>query len=299
MCLDSTPLIRFPSLAKRVANASPLAKGIVLLRNPIERAYSHFTMMKLHAPHAETRSFDQAIKDELELAQYTEQDSSPLSSQQQYNKLSLLRKFHLSQMMGSESASTFRAFFPSKHDSGCDSASVLWFYDQRYLDHGLYDKHLSQFEDAFGRDRMLVLSFHVLIKEPKATLDRVAAFLGLLAPVDSDTVENEADYQPVNQSNYDVNATMGFVKDGERRGEKDKEENEGEDEEEWREERKDERNEKERRGKERMGKERKRKERGGRREIPLSAHTMTRVRQYYAATVCAIQQRYGIDLEMN
>ncbi len=66
---EATPYYLFhPKVPQQVAQAVPDAKLIVLLRNPVERAYSHFAQMVEKG--WETRSFQQAIDDELSLIQH-------------------------------------------------------------------------------------------------------------------------------------------------------------------------------------------------------------------------------------
>ncbi|MDP8961635.1 MAG: sulfotransferase [Actinomycetota bacterium] len=65
LSFEATPYYLFHPLAPaRVARLVPDAKLIVLLRNPVDRAYSHYHHMVRHG--SETRSFEEAIKSEPE-----------------------------------------------------------------------------------------------------------------------------------------------------------------------------------------------------------------------------------------
>ncbi len=58
--------IDHPRVPERIKNITPNAKFIVLLRNPIERAYSHWNMLKTSVKDKEKCSFEEAIKLEEE-----------------------------------------------------------------------------------------------------------------------------------------------------------------------------------------------------------------------------------------
>ena len=59
----SPQYMSFPKSSEDIAKSFPDAKIIAVLRDPIERAASHYKMMKKRG--IETRSFDEAIKDQL------------------------------------------------------------------------------------------------------------------------------------------------------------------------------------------------------------------------------------------
>jgi hypothetical protein len=59
---EATPYLFAPHAARRAHETVPDAKLIVLLRNPIERAYSHYKL--LISARRETRSFEDALRDE-------------------------------------------------------------------------------------------------------------------------------------------------------------------------------------------------------------------------------------------
>jgi Sulfotransferase domain len=57
---EATPsYLFFPDVAQRVWQALPNIKIIIMLRHPVDRAYSHYHHQKRH--HRETRSFDEAM----------------------------------------------------------------------------------------------------------------------------------------------------------------------------------------------------------------------------------------------
>ena len=65
LCGESTPIyIYWKDAARRIWQYNPEIKIIVILRNPIDRAYSHWNMERLRE--AETLSFGEAIRRERE-----------------------------------------------------------------------------------------------------------------------------------------------------------------------------------------------------------------------------------------
>lgn len=63
ICLDATPLYLFnPQVAKRIYECTPQAKIIILLRDPVERAISHYFLIKRHG--LEELGIEQALAQE-------------------------------------------------------------------------------------------------------------------------------------------------------------------------------------------------------------------------------------------
>lgn len=63
ICLDATPLYLFnPQVAKRIYRCTPHTRIIVLLRNPVERAISHYFLIKRHG--FENLQLEQALAQE-------------------------------------------------------------------------------------------------------------------------------------------------------------------------------------------------------------------------------------------
>lgn len=64
MTYDVTPsYIRRPWIAKRIKKLFPKSKLIVVLRNPVDRTYSHYY---LHRKFGETRTFEEFVKNEID-----------------------------------------------------------------------------------------------------------------------------------------------------------------------------------------------------------------------------------------
>jgi hypothetical protein len=71
---EATPYLHHPSVPERMAQEIPQARLIALLRNPVDRAYSHYHHMVRQA--RETRSFEKAITE----AEGTSQEGLPYLS---------------------------------------------------------------------------------------------------------------------------------------------------------------------------------------------------------------------------
>ena len=65
--IDAQPTLRLPAIASRLAATNTDGKCIIILRDPIERAYSHYKMVKRNVPQMESRSFEEAIIEEMDL----------------------------------------------------------------------------------------------------------------------------------------------------------------------------------------------------------------------------------------
>ena len=64
MTYDVTPsYVRRPWIAKRIKKLFPKSKLIIVLRNPVDRTYSHY---HLHRKFGETRTFEEFIKNEID-----------------------------------------------------------------------------------------------------------------------------------------------------------------------------------------------------------------------------------------
>ena len=64
MCEASVSYLYYPNVANRIKDYNPDAKIVIMLRNPVDRAYSHYTMIVKHGQ--EKLSFKDAIKNEKE-----------------------------------------------------------------------------------------------------------------------------------------------------------------------------------------------------------------------------------------
>ncbi len=141
-----------PRAAARTAGLLPGARIIVLLRDPVQRAISHYFHERRIG--LETRSVDAALR--------SAEATTPFLIPYGYE-----RAWH-------------RAHYAA--DNGRRAHPELlqrWPVHLAYVDVGRYADHLPAWFDAFGRSRVLVLSSEQLFAEPLATLNRALAFLNL------------------------------------------------------------------------------------------------------------------------
>ncbi len=154
--VEATPTLRFPEIAGRLAanhtsTARP-AKAVILLRDPIDRAWSHYRMLKGHFPDWERRTFDEAVREELaEIAAGSWQTLSE----------ACLRAHSLDPAI----------------ERGPDVA--LRYFDKRYLTAGEYVVLVPPFLSAFGRDSVLVVDYKDFVEDSCAATNGVCIFLGI------------------------------------------------------------------------------------------------------------------------
>ncbi len=126
--------------ADRIYSAMPDTKLIAILRNPIDRAFSHFTMSVRR--NMEHRSFSNMVDD-------------------------LLRENALAHG---------RKSLPPDHSSGYDNGSGDIHH---YLVWGEYGRILDEYLKTFRRDQLLVLFMEDFKREPEISIDKIMEFLAL------------------------------------------------------------------------------------------------------------------------
>jgi hypothetical protein len=105
---EASPVYLFhPHVHKRVAQALPHVKLIVLLRNPVDRAYSqYYHSIELGL---ETRSFEEAIQDE---AQRTAQEREKILKDEHYHSFIYRHHSYLTRGIYVEQLQAWMRFFP-------------------------------------------------------------------------------------------------------------------------------------------------------------------------------------------
>lgn len=145
-----------PHVPKRVADFLPDCKLIILLRNPIDRAYSQFqfTLGKDFNIHADGTTFEEALKQEK--AEFEEE----------WDKMVANPKYQ----------------------------SPLVQYGSM-IDRGKYLPQIQRWEKYFPREKMLILSSEAFFKDPAKITKQVWQFLGVTdAPLQNKKAKNTGLY---------------------------------------------------------------------------------------------------------
>ncbi|MFK5892797.1 MAG: sulfotransferase [Pseudomonadota bacterium] len=135
-------------VAERIAKQNPKAKLIAILRHPVDRAYSHYTMSVRRD--IETRDFSDSVND-------------------------LLHADHLHK---------YRSEIPPDHHAGYGLSDVN---SDKSNDHkdthyycvwSEYGRILTHYNHFFPLQQLLILTMDELMEEPQQTLNKVTQFLG-------------------------------------------------------------------------------------------------------------------------
>jgi hypothetical protein len=129
-------------VTKRIKETSGSnAKFIVLVRNPIQRAYSFWSKYSRMRPGRETGTFDEVI----------------------------LENFRLLDDNIFETEEEFMVTADAKGGS----------YRPTYIEHGMYATHIKRFQAEFGLESVGVWTLDQLSENPKLTMNEVYKFLGV------------------------------------------------------------------------------------------------------------------------
>jgi hypothetical protein len=138
--------LRLPYVARRVHQAVPDAKLILICRDPVERAFSAY--WHNHTRKRDRRSFEDAVAENLERLR-----TGPFFEDEEEAKL--------------------YADAVNRRDNGGQVPFAS------YVDSGYYASHIERYASLFGRDRIKVLYFEDLARAPQEVADSVYAHLGL------------------------------------------------------------------------------------------------------------------------
>lgn len=151
----STSYLSSAEAPARMKAAIPDAKLIAILRNPVDRAYSHYHFARRRNAEAGA-TFEEALNlEEPRQKRYAETVSELKSI-----------------LYGNGAPSGQRDLYQLIRDSIDDS----W---HSYLRYGRYADHLENWFRHYGRDRFLVLSTEDLERDRQGTLDQVFDLLGV------------------------------------------------------------------------------------------------------------------------
>jgi len=153
----------FPWVPDRILSMFPSAKFVVVLRNPVDRAYSsYWTTIRSGRPNSEDRPFSRVIYE---------------------NYVDL-----------SHGKSYFKRENQSKYEKHLKSSEALKY--PPHLEEGYYYKMIKPFVEKTGRDRIKVIIFDDFIERPTDTIKEVLAFLGVQEETKLDPEEKMRGFVP-------------------------------------------------------------------------------------------------------
>ncbi len=174
ICGDySTSYLPNPMVPRRVRARLPDTKIIVLLRNPIDRAYSHYIMAKrgnIEPDH----SFDEIVLKEIE-------------------EIPALLDAHQRGFLDTNSRTNAHRSHPSgqtisvvKHDKNwtaypiASDEDLFTFYKTSYMFRSLYHDQLWRWMQLFPRNQILIIQAERFFASPQQVLGEISEFLNLI-----------------------------------------------------------------------------------------------------------------------
>ena len=146
---EATPAnLYVPYVAPRIRDAAPGAKLIILLRDPVERAFSHWWMR--YAEGLEKLPFEEALA-----ANLRQLEGGLLHER-------------------TDAEAVWR-----DHMAGREQKEIRW---RSYLDAGYYAVQIKRYQQLFPPEQLLILLTEDLRSEPEATLRKVWNFLRIPEP---------------------------------------------------------------------------------------------------------------------
>jgi len=168
----STSSLIHPLAPRRVRANLPGLRIFILLRNPVDRAYSHFVMSKMAGLEKEC-SFDEIVRREM-------------------NEIPELLAAHERGFLGtgSDSKSCYSTIdgtpvCVAKHEQGWpkrrlrDDLGLRDFYYQSYVFRSLYHDQLHRWLRLFPRQQLMIIQSERFFENEAGTMNEVAEFLGL------------------------------------------------------------------------------------------------------------------------
>ncbi|MGB5898720.1 MAG: tetratricopeptide repeat protein [Geitlerinemataceae cyanobacterium] len=136
----STSYFDYPDVSKRINEFFPEMKIIILLRNPVHRAFSHYNHVKKQHPGKELRSFEEAIDEEINAIEKS-------------NFYSSLKLEYLNKPYG--------------------------YLEYGYVVRGLYLYFLKSWLSYFSREKIFIVKSEDFYQDPEKTTSEVLNFLGV------------------------------------------------------------------------------------------------------------------------
>ncbi len=168
----STSSLLHPLVPRRVRAALPHIKVIVMLRNPIDRAYSHYVMSR-RSGLEQHQSFDAIVRREIEQA------PALLDAHD--------RGFHhpSGELAPCCSDAHGKPLYVPLHNPGWTRRPLLLdadlqaFYFTSYVFRSIYAPQLARWMTLFPRQQILVMQSEKFFRKPAEHMQRAARFMGL------------------------------------------------------------------------------------------------------------------------
>ena len=168
----STSSLIHALVPRRVRANLPELKIFVLLRNPIDRAYSHFTMSE-RAGREKECSFEEIVRREMD-----EVSDLLVAHERGFLNVDGDSKSCYSEIDGSPLG-------VAKHARGWpqrklrDDVDLRDFYYQSYVFRSLYHDQLHRWLRLFPREQLMIIQSEIFFKNAADTMNKVVEFLGL------------------------------------------------------------------------------------------------------------------------
>jgi hypothetical protein len=169
----STSYLLHPLAPRRIYAALPEAKIILMLRNPVERAYSHYMMSELRGFEPDC-SFDEIVRREIEEA--------PILMEA-HQRCFLNPGNNIASCMTKPDGTPIHV---ASHRKGGASTQLTSnrdlrnYYFKSYVFRSLYHDQVQRWMAIFPADQLLIMQSEQFFEDPSSHMAKVSAFLGLV-----------------------------------------------------------------------------------------------------------------------
>ena len=204
---EATPMyVGLPGTASRIKEALPHVKIIMLLRNPVDRAYSDYWFRKslktsnrdifqTSGKLSHSEIFGKCVEMELEIARMCGMHNWAASpSLQGAAVLWACQKSMFFQIVAANETSSYCNPADKIHQSLCISAEVASNCQKLSTAFSLYAPALFEYSQLFPQENLLILTSERFFERPALLMNQVTEFLGL----------DQKDWSKVTQSTYNI-----------------------------------------------------------------------------------------------
>lgn len=168
----STSYLLHPLAPRRIYAALPKAKIFLMLRNPVDRAYSHFMMSEMLGFEPDC-SFDEIVRREIEEASCLMEAHQRCFSDPRGNMaVCMTRPDGVPIHVASHRKGGVRHELTSNRD-------LRNYYFKSYVFRSLYHDQVKRWMAIFPADQLLIMQSERFFDDPRSQMAKVGAFLGL------------------------------------------------------------------------------------------------------------------------